>query len=115
MPLTECCHLWNFLFIEDAARALVALLDTGCEDGIYNVASKTTTQLRDFVLQACALFPGSSPPRFGNLPYGLRGPLSLQPSVQKLMRNTGWVEQVSFAEGLRQTWASINHRPINTL
>lgn len=113
IPLTDCSQLWNFLFIDDAARALVGLLDPDCEDGIYNLGSETTAPLKDFVLQACALFSDSPPPQFGQLAHGLGGPVSLRPCVQKIRRNTDWSEQIGFADGLRRTWAALNHQAIS--
>ena len=110
LSLTDCSQLWNFLFVDDVARALIALLGPEGEDGIYNIGSETTAPLKDFVLQACALFPDSPPLRFGQLVHGPNGPNSLQPCVRKLRRNTAWAEQIGFAEGLRRTWASLKYQ-----
>ena len=41
MKLGECTQWWNFLYIEDAASALISLLERG-EPGTYNVAGCDT-------------------------------------------------------------------------
>lgn len=107
MLLTDCRQLWNYLYVEDAAAALEGLVDPKCRDGVYNIASTRTSPLSEFVLEACALFPDSPRPRMGALSHGPQGPRSLQPSVARLVHNTGWREMVSFAEGLRLTWGSL--------
>jgi len=114
MPLTDCHQFWNYLFVDDAARALEALLEPACEDGIYNVASGVSAPLKDFVMKACVLFPNSARPEFGAVPHGSRGPLSLRPSVDKLMRNTGWRESICFTEGVKKTLAWLNHNQPNS-
>jgi nucleoside-diphosphate-sugar epimerase len=112
LPLTDCQQLWNYLYVDDAARALQGLLEAHGEDGIYNIGSGTSAPMREFVLQACALFPESPLPQFGCVPHPAAGPVSLQPSVQKLQRNTGWFEQIHFGEGIRRMCAALNLQPV---
>lgn len=107
MLLTDCHQLWNYLYVEDAAAALECLIDPSCMDGVYNVASLRTAPLSEFVLEVCALFPNSPKPLMGALPHSAQGPRALQPSVARLVSNTGWREMFTFAEGLRLTWGSL--------
>ena len=34
--LTTCTQLWDYLYVEDAAKALLTLASKQCEDGVYN-------------------------------------------------------------------------------
>ena len=45
MKLGECTQNWNFLYIDDAAAALVSLL-TEAPAGVYNIGSSDTRPLR---------------------------------------------------------------------
>jgi nucleoside-diphosphate-sugar epimerase len=108
MALTDCGQFWNYLFVEDAVRAVEALLTPSCADGIYNVASEVSRPLKEFVLDVCAFFPDSPAPLFGALANGSDSPVSLRPTVQKLQRNTGWRETTIFSEGIAKTVSSIN-------
>ena len=54
MKLGECTQNWNFLYIDDAAAALVALL-TGGKAGIYNIGSTDTRPLRRYIEEMHAL------------------------------------------------------------
>ena len=50
MELGECTQHWNFLYIEDMARAMAALLGApGLPAGVYNIAGEDTRVLREFV------------------------------------------------------------------
>ena len=52
MELGECTQHWNFLYIEDMARAMAALLGApGLTAGVYNIAGEDTRVLREFVEQ----------------------------------------------------------------
>ncbi|MDD5349095.1 MAG: NAD(P)-dependent oxidoreductase [Chthoniobacteraceae bacterium] len=109
MPLSDCSQYWNYLYVDDAARALETLAEPEWEDGIYNVAGGISAPLKDFVMNVCARFRNAAAPRFGAVPHGPRGPLSLRPSVEKIMKNTGWRESTSFAEGIEKTVSFIQH------
>lgn len=98
--LTSGTQMWNYIHVDDAARALAALLDPNCEDGIYNIASGLSLPLADYVRQICARFPDAPPPLFGTIPDPAGGLLSLEPSIAKLKRHTGWTENFVFSNGI---------------
>lgn len=104
IPLSNCKQLWNYLFIDDAASALASMLEADCEDGVYNVASKITAPLRDFVLQIFALYSSNIPPTFSQLSPSVGDSVSINPCIEKLLANTGWVEKVDFSQGIQRTW-----------
>lgn len=104
IPLSNCKHLWNYLFVDDAANALASLLEADCEDGIYNVASRITAPLKDFVHQIFALYSNDVPPRFCHLSPSVVSSVSINPCIEKLLANTGWVEKVDFSQGIQRTW-----------
>lgn len=102
MELSECTQQWNFLYIEDAAEAIVRLLTAG-RSGIYNIAGEDTRVLREFIEEMYALC-GSR----GSYAYGMRkpnaeGPASLIPDITKLKAETGWQPATSFTEGIYET------------
>ena len=109
IQLTDCCQDWNFLYVEDAAKALEILADTEWEDGIYNIASSVSAPLKNFIMKVCACFPNSPTPQFGALPHGPKGSLSLRPAIDKITKNTSWRESTGFEEGIKKTILSIGH------
>lgn len=112
-PLTRGTQMWNYIHVDDAVRALTALLSPNCEDGIYNIASGTSRPLADYVRQIYARFPDAPPPLFGNIPDPAGGLLSLEPSIAKLMRETGWTENITFSIGIEELIAK--HRETHEL
>lgn len=104
MELGECTQKWNFLYIDDMAEAMAALLERpGLAPGIYNVAGEDTRVLREFVeeMYACCGYRGSF--AYGKRPPNAEGPASLLPDVRKLEQAVGWRPGISFREGIRRT------------
>lgn len=83
---------------QDAAETFPAMAERGHAGEIYNVANGACRPLREFVEEMRQLIaPGV------DVCYGAPSPDTfwLQPSVDKLQKDTGWLAKVSFAEGVR--------------
>lgn len=105
VALSSCGQMWNYLFVKDAARAIIALSAVNRQDAnpIYNIAGTDTRVLKDFVEELHALMGCRGKPCYGSRPAGLEKPYSMVPDVKKLMDATGWAPQVSFQEGILKT------------
>ena len=86
IDLSSCTQKWNFLYVGDAARQIVGLVDFAYADPsfrheIYNIASKDTRELMDFVLSIRTLCQSDSTLNFGKIsPEHI---VSLNPDVSK--------------------------------
>lgn len=49
IEMTACTQLWDYLHVEDAAKAIVTLIENDNASGIYNIASGVKKPLRVFV------------------------------------------------------------------
>lgn len=108
MPLTQCEQQWNFLYLDDAANALISLASDDCNDGIYNIASENTRPLKEYVNIISQQFPESPPPGFGLNSEAAAH--ELNPGVSKLLQIAGWKENFTFEQGVRKTIESYrNH------
>jgi nucleoside-diphosphate-sugar epimerase len=113
MALSECRQKWNFVYIDDAVRQIVALSERAIRSdssacGIYNIASEDTRVLRDFVEEVHTLSGGS-----GRLLYGQTDSsnvVSIEPSVAKLKKTIGFIGDVSFSEGIKRMIDSKNRQ-----
>lgn len=106
MKLGECTQKWNFLYIKDAAAALIALLKTG-KGGIYNVAGEDTRGLREYIEEMYAICGKQGSFHYGERPQNAEGPADLMPDISKICEVTGWRPETSFAEGIHETLHSL--------
>lgn len=101
ISLGECAQQWNFLYLDDLIKALLALWEQG-RGGIYNVAGEAgeTRPLKEYVrllYEACGQRGSYS---FGRRPHNAEGPANLMPDVTKLKKATNWYQETDFREGI---------------
>ena len=92
----------DWLYVDDHCRALLAVLDRGREGEVYNVAGACHLTNREVINRVLDIVgaPDTLITRVADRPghdrrYALRG--------DKIARETGFVPQMSFEEGLAQT------------
>ncbi len=88
---------WDFLRGEDAARAIVAAAERGKDGAIYNVAQGDYRPLREFIEQWRDKYAPSLSLHFDEK---AKNPVSLQPDITRLVRDTGWKPQFDFLAGM---------------
>ena len=89
---------WDYLYAADAADALLALAKRGRAGEIYNIANGGYRPLRDYIEEARAVIAPQCDVTYGAADAGV---FSLQPSVEKIQRDTGWMPVTDFVDGLR--------------
>jgi UDP-glucose 4-epimerase len=99
--LTQCVQMWDFLHIFDAVNGMIKLAEANCADGAYNFGSGDSRKLKDFVEVVYQLTGSTSHLFYGQVPYSKTGPVSIQPDVSKLKRETGWEPKICFEDGIR--------------
>ena len=107
LKLSPCEHLWNYIYLEDAAEALYRLGNGRAEAGIYNLASKDTRPLKEFVLELQEILSSESRLEFGAIPYSGNIPRGMHPDIEKIERALDWSPKYSFRQGileLRRNW-----------
>lgn len=109
--LTPCEQLWDFLFAEDAARALLALAEKGHANNAYCVASGQNRPLREFIHAWHAVTQRKARLHIGGRAYPDGHVQSLTANISKLHQDTGFTPCVSFEEGMQRTlaWYRSNH------
>ena len=89
---------WDYLYAADAADALLALAKRGRAGEIYNIANGDYRPLRDYIEEARAVIAPQCDVTYGAADADV---FSLQPSVEKIRRDTGWQPMTDFVDGLR--------------
>lgn len=100
--LTECTQKWDFLYVSDAADALLRLCVHSCPNGIYNLGSGDIRTLKEYVLEMARITNTQSQIRFGAVPYPKTGCVSIQPDVSKIKKYLDWAPKVSFEAGIKE-------------
>lgn len=102
MEFGNCTQDWDYLYIDDAARAVSLLLQSETAEGIYNAASGDIRPLREYVGEVKKLLHSQSRLLFGVRGDNAEGAVSLRPSVRKIREAVGFYPNISFSEGIRR-------------
>lgn len=107
IELGDCAQQWNFLYIDDAGRALAnlaeykgVLMEHGC---VYNLGGpmEETGELKGFVEKLHELCGGSGSCRYGVRPPNVEGVVNLIPDIRKMERVVNWRPETGFEQGIR--------------
>ena len=96
-------QMWDYLYSEDAARALVSLADSGKDGGVYPIGSGKPRPLREFILAIRDAANGAAKADFGALPYSSEQVMFLSADISSLEKDIDWRPQISFEEGVQRT------------
>ena len=105
MEMGPCTQLWNFLYVEEAARVLAKLLLGKTPGGVYNVAGEDTRPLKAYMEELYRLCGSRGSFVFGSRRPNAEGQVSLEPDLSKIKKALGFCQEISFAEGIRRTLA----------
>ena len=94
----------DFLYVEDVADALVALLESEAA-GPVNVASGNPVSVRDMVCRIADQIGREDLVRLGAIPTPKTDPPQLTADVNRLSRVVGWSPNYSLQQGLEKTVA----------
>ena len=109
--LTAGDQIWDFLYIEDAAEAIYAVMAQNAK-GVFNLASGEGRPLRQIVEEVRNLFDPTLPLDFGEIPYRPDQMMRLEADISRLRSRVGWQPRTSLPDGLRATvdWYRENSR-----
>jgi len=102
--LTRCEQQWDYLYVDDAARAIAAVAD-GKTTGVFNLGSGRTRPLKDYVELIRQEVAAIVDPEYGAVPYRSDQVMHLEADVARLVAASGWSPVVSPQEGVRATVA----------
>ena len=110
--LSDCTQIWNYLNIHDFVSLMrkISASDNQDANGIFNVASRDTRPLKEFVLELHQLCGCRGNPVFGGPANKPEGPVQLIPDISKVTSVFDWVPEISFAEGIRELLCDIQER-----
>jgi nucleoside-diphosphate-sugar epimerase len=101
VDLSPCTQNWNFLYIKDAVRQIAGLCDYAINSSdyiheVFNIASKDTRVLKEFVEEMYSLTQSKSELHFGAvIPANV---VSLDPDITKTESATGYNSYYQFRD-----------------
>lgn len=99
--LTDGNQMWDYLYSEDAARALYLLSEKGINGKTYVLASGKSKKLKEYVEILRNLIDNFLPIGFGEIPND--NPLSLTADISDLVNDTGFIPKTDFRTGITKT------------
>src|SRR5205814_179009 len=88
--LTAGTQKWDYLFVEDAAGAVVEAATAPTLDGVFNLGSGRGVAVRDIVEAIRDLIDPALPLGFGAIPYGPHQIMHLEADITRLCQATRW-------------------------
>lgn len=101
---TEGKHNYDFIYVDDVAKALRLLAEKGHAGKQYIIGSGHARPLKEFLLEMQAEIAPEIPFVFGKIPYkGNNVPIIFFDTTE-LEKDTGFRPEISFREGCRRTY-----------
>lgn len=101
--LSKGNQIWNYLYVEDAVKALY-LLGINNATGVFNLAGGQNGPLKDFILEARDMIKPNLKLNFNSLIE--KNKINLNVDIRKINKTLDWQPKYSFKEGIKKTYFS---------
>lgn len=98
--MTAGDQLWDYLYSEDAADALIALANKGKNGAVYVLGSGRARPLKEYVECIRDIINPQLPIGFGERPYFKDQVMHLEADITAITNDTGWRPRVEFKDGI---------------
>lgn len=95
-------QLWDYLYSDDAAKALVLACEKGKSDKIYCLGSSVARPLKEYIQIMGYKINPEIELQIGALPYGDKQVMHLCADITDLKKDIGFVPEISFEEGIQR-------------
>ena len=100
--LSDGRQVWDFIYISDVARALLACARSGVSGKTYVIGYGKSKLLRRFLEEVRDILSPGQDMGFGERPYNADAVMHLECDISDLTADTGFVPTVDFEEGIRK-------------
>jgi nucleoside-diphosphate-sugar epimerase len=100
--LTSARQNWDYLYVDDAARAVIHSAVNSELQGIFNLGSGNAVELRQIIECIRDQIDSSLPLGFGEMEQNPDAPKHLEANIGKLVAS-GWKPDTSLLEGIKTT------------
>jgi UDP-glucose 4-epimerase len=96
-------QLWDFLYIDDIASAVMAVAAERTAEGVFNVGSGRPIPVRSVVERIRDLVSSDMDLVFGEIPYRADQVWHMEADIARLSAATGWAPRITIDAGLAAT------------
>lgn len=100
--LSDGRQVWDFIYISDVARALLACARSGVSGKTYVIGYGKSKLLREYLEEARDILNPGQDMGFGERPYNADAVMHLECDISELTADTGFFPTVDFEEGIRR-------------
>lgn len=98
---TPCDQIWDYIYSEDAARAMLLAAQKGKHGSVYVIGSGEARPLKEFIQKVGELAHYKKVIGFGKRPYHDKQVMYLQADIEAL-KAIGFESRISFEEGIKK-------------
>lgn len=108
IALTPCEQMWDFIYVDDVAEALLRIIWKGKPEVKYPISSGKGNYLYEYIAEIArvtkytALLEG-----IGQTAYSQKQVMYLVGDIGRLCKDTGFYPKISFVQGISNTWERI--------
>lgn len=95
-------QLWDYLYADDAARAMLLAAERCNKSAVYCLGSGQPRRLAEYITEIRDLLHPELEIGLGDIPYAEKQVMCLYADISDLTNDTGFVPEISFAEGIRR-------------
>jgi nucleoside-diphosphate-sugar epimerase len=96
---------WDWLHVEDVARALLAVAMTPTAEGLFNLGSGRAVVVKSVIERIRDLAAPGMELVYGEIPYRPDQVMHMQADIARLTAATGWIPSIPIEDGLAATVA----------
>lgn len=100
--LTKCEQMWDYLYADDAADAILAVAEKGIDGKAYPLGSGNGRRLSEYVEDIKNAINTSIEVQFGAKEYYPHQPMHLVANISELSGDTGWTPIIDYWEGINR-------------
>jgi len=101
--LTAAEQFWDYIYVEDVASAIRAVLDSDHAEGIFNLGSGQAYKLKTIIEKIRDLINPQLPLEFGKIQYRSDQVMHLQADISRLNKVTGWLPGFDLDQAIKET------------
>lgn len=98
--LTKCEQIWDYLYADDAADAILAVVEKGVDGKAYPLGSGKGRKLSDYIEDIRNAVNPSIEVVYGAKDYYPHQPMLLVADIKDLNKDTGWIPSIPFSKGI---------------